>query len=296
MQEYQLVPKQMVGMLGQINQMQMSPNMDSMIRLDNEMDGILKNKNLTTDQKYALYQEALERYLTFRSKQTSKNEYQPTQHLGIKRNVESELIGILPDIATKSKASQLLNVMKTKPDLLRWDDDGKLYYKNRNIQNANIVDIVYDLVNPYSKKRNPKGIKEIQYVLEELNVPDAYIDNHMRKSYNRKTVDSKAVSADIKKETNSIATITDAYESKSKPTSPTINITRNRSPSPIWSPLKREKSMSRSPSPRLTRAKVRGRSRSKMKRRSQSDQKGDGIPKIRFKPYIITDKKWTPYI
>ena len=63
MQEYQLVPKQMVGMLGQINQMQMSPNMDSMIRLDNEMDGILKNKNLTTDQKICIISRSIRKIL-----------------------------------------------------------------------------------------------------------------------------------------------------------------------------------------------------------------------------------------
>lgn len=287
MQEYQLVPKQMVGMLGQINQLQMSPNMDSMIKLDNEMDGILKNKNLTTDQKYALYQEALERYLIFRNKQTLQPQYQSIQHSGVKRNVESELIGVLPTVAAKTKATQLLNILKSKPDLLRWDDDGRIYYKNRDIKNSNIVDVIYDLVNSHSKNRNPKGIKEVQHALEELRVPDTFIVNTMRKSSNRNNVDSKATSTDTK----STATMTDTNETMLGTSSPIIK-KKSPSSSPEW--FSNTKNGRRSPksSPRRSRSRIRRSKRGK----SESGQRGDGISNIRFKPYVIPHNRWIPYI
>lgn len=269
MQEYQLVPKQMVNMLGQANQMQITPNLDSVIKLDNEMEKILNNKNLTIDQKYAQYQEILERYLTYRRKETQQSSHPITiQDSNIKRNVEDEILQLLPSKGNvKNKATQLMNILKTKPNIINWDEDGKLYYKNNLIPNSNIGDIIYDLVNPYSKNRNPIGILHVQKALEEINIPQAMIVNVMRKPSNRNIMPSKS---------QGTSPITMPLYTQGTSTIKTRSNTR--STSPIDPLLLRGRTLSKSPAKR----------RRGQRSRSPISQRGEGL-------YNYPKHKWIPY-
>ena len=71
----------------------------------------------------------------------------------------------------RQRATSLMNRIKTRPEVIRWDKTGQLKIERETIPNSNISDLVSDAMRS-RKDFNPTGAKEFFQALSKLNVPE----------------------------------------------------------------------------------------------------------------------------
>lgn len=155
--------------------------------LDAEMTDILANKRLDDEEKARLYNQVLQRYLTFydqrksqplnvkiafppivkseppveeskpeTSGETSKEAQESTEVETTPTAVEKEVMKSIPKIY-KAGARQLLDKIKENHDLSYWNEKGELMYENKLISGSHVVDLVNDML------RHQKGFEPVSW-------------------------------------------------------------------------------------------------------------------------------------
>ena len=197
-----LVPENTLERLQQRQQILTPPVTQALKNLDSQMGDILSSKELDDEAKARLYNQVLQRYLTYydqrkgqplhvklttpkpvetpkpeeSSEETSKEEAEtiPTSA------VEQEVIKSVPKLY-KTGARQLLDKLKENSDVLNWNDKGELVYENKPISGSHMVDLVNDILR-HRKGFEPVGWSVFARGLARMNVPENIVRNPQRQS------------------------------------------------------------------------------------------------------------------
>ena len=76
----------------------------------------------------------------------------------------------------KKQAEYLLQLLKSHPNIIRWNERGELVYKDRLFPNSNLADM-FNLIFSNRKIKNFSGKNEFFQALEEINVPRHFVKN-----------------------------------------------------------------------------------------------------------------------
>ena len=139
-----------------------------MLQNDIQMSHILQHPDLDDDEKHA----SMERYLELRRQKDSQV---PTVRFA---PIKEEKNVSLPDamvVETVSKrmrerATAIMNRLKTRPDIITWDNTGQVKIEGESIPQSNISDLVSDAVRA-RKNFTPSGSKEFFRALSKMNMP-----------------------------------------------------------------------------------------------------------------------------
>ena len=129
------------------------------------MCDILSSKELDGEAKAKLYNQVLQRYLTYynqrkgqplqvklttpkpvetpKPEESTESTEEPAPEKSVSTAVEEEVMKSVPKIY-KNGARQLLDKMKENRDVLAWNDKGELVYENKPINGSHVVDLVND--------------------------------------------------------------------------------------------------------------------------------------------------------
>ncbi|CAF4869201.1 unnamed protein product [Pieris macdunnoughi] len=177
-------------------------------RLDLEMEKIMSSKLLDRE-KWALYQQILQRYLHFFMEERQPQEITITEKTvndktydDGKRNLtvyenenEKWLSGELPpsgkDVSLQLTTKDILNLIpktyikkgellmesiQKHSEKLNWNKNGTVVVSGKEIPGSNIIDLVNDALKP-SKKADPIGWESFSKFLNDINIPLTYIGN-----------------------------------------------------------------------------------------------------------------------
>ena len=176
----------------------------AMVRLDNAMEDILNRQDVPEDAKVKLYQQVLQRHLTYDDKREPAKvqlvvkrpalpsamgelEKEPlaTQKENEMDSIEEEIVESAPKNA-KSKVQLLLKRMKQDPNL-GWTERGELMVNGSVIPNTQINDLVQDVLRK-RKNYQPRGWETFARALAENNVPQDLVGNLDRWHYIQRQV------------------------------------------------------------------------------------------------------------
>ena len=154
-----------------------SPAIGQLSNLDQELQSVLSNPNLSTDEKYHQYQNVFGRYQNIRHQQfyPKPAAAQPIQPpvdatpflLPVQ---ESNLINGLPK-QTRRKGQLLLGHLKHNKDKFQWMDSGELVINGHPIPGSNLTDLVHHVTRTRPTARAPVGAAEFTRLLQNTNVP-----------------------------------------------------------------------------------------------------------------------------
>ena len=188
-----LVPEYTLERLQQQQQILTPPVTQTLRNLDVEMSEILSNKHLDDEEKAKLYNQALQRYLTFYDQRkaqplhvkltSSKAEETPlqqekgdtlTESLPTETSedtaIEQEVMRSVPKVY-KTGARQLLDKIKDNRDVLHWNNKGELLYEDKAISGSHLVYLVNDALR-HRKGFEPAGWSVFARGLARMNVPE----------------------------------------------------------------------------------------------------------------------------
>ena len=182
-----LIPEELLNRYEQRQRLETCPIMADALHKDTQMSDILRRDDMTDDQKQKLYNANLEGYLELR--QQKDNQIPSVHVVGKKEEQEQhpQPQQQLPDaVVVESipktmglRATALLNRLKTRPDLVKWDKSRQAKIEGETIPESNISDLVSNAMRA-RKGFNPTGSKEFFQVLSKLNVPRDLVRNQER--------------------------------------------------------------------------------------------------------------------
>jgi hypothetical protein len=177
-----LVPEDMLNRYEQKQKIETSPITATMMHKDAEMSNTLQQTDMPNDQKEKLFYANLERYLNLKQQKDSQV---PTVQLApIKENPVRELSdAVIVETVPKrmrERATAILNRLKTRPDIISWDNTGQVKIEGESILQSNISDLISDAVRA-RKNFKPKGSNEFFHALSKMNMPKDLVRNHERR-------------------------------------------------------------------------------------------------------------------
>lgn len=165
-----------------VTQQQMQPAVAQLTNLDEHMQQILSNPNISVDVKYNMYEQALRRYRVLNEQQQQpmkvemvQPEVQPVVQPEI---TDFNIVDALPKSA-KLKGRLLLNHIKQAPGI-KVSEHGELILNGKKIPGTNITDLVHDFVRDRSRAQPATGWHEFREALKNSNVPQEAIANKRR--------------------------------------------------------------------------------------------------------------------
>ena len=181
----------------------LSPPLTQQLKsLDAEMSDILASKQLDDEEKARLYNQVLQRYLTYYDQrkgqplnvkiapqpmtkseplvELSKPENSKEIPQAVSASVEEEVLKSVPKVY-KTGARQLLDKIKENRNVLHWNDKGELIYENKAIPGSHLVDLINDAL------RHRKGFEPVAWPvfargLARMNVPENLVRNPQRQN------------------------------------------------------------------------------------------------------------------
>ena len=200
-----LVPENTLERLQQRQQILTPPVTQALKNLDSQMGDILSNKQLDDEAKATLYNQVLQRYLTYYDQrkgqplhvklttpkpvETHKPE-DSNEKTSKESTAEAEIIPtsaveqeVIKSVAKlyKTGARQLLDKIKENSDVLNWNEKGELLYENKPISGSHMVDLVNDILR-HRKGFEPVGWSVFARGLARMNVPENIVRNPQRQS------------------------------------------------------------------------------------------------------------------
>ena len=152
-----LVPEDVFNRFEQKQKLETSPIVSNMMQKDADMSKLLYCEDLNDDEKKKLYHANLERYLDLKHQ---KDNTTPTVRLLPNSEVENKEL-ILPEEKAqlsdsvlvesipktmRTRAVALLNRLKARPDVISWDETGRVNVDGVDIPRSNISDLISDAV------------------------------------------------------------------------------------------------------------------------------------------------------
>ena len=174
--------------------------------LDGDMSSIMQTNSLSDYDKALMYQEALNKYLSFRKqnrgpvkldimdKLTSNTTTPPgkpvvnnevlEREVGAGASKEggvSHIVNSIPKTYQR-KAGQILDIILQNSDVIGWNGNNELVYNKETIKGSNISDLLYDVLKQRGKSLEPLGWGEFFKGLARINVPEYLIGNPSRRA------------------------------------------------------------------------------------------------------------------
>ncbi len=179
-------------------------------RLDQELKVILDRTDLNSYDKLQMYNQVLQRYLTFYNRtaksptiktktiQVTSNHTQaePTSPQDQDNHIDDDDQHVLtPDgdedkasklmvnfpITLKKKANTLLGMIKRSKGVLDFNSEGEIIVDDHVISGSHISDLIYDVLLGKSNLQ-PKGTEQFLKALARMNVPERLIRNKTRRA------------------------------------------------------------------------------------------------------------------
>jgi len=192
-----LVPEHTLERLQQRQNVNMAPLTARLNGLDHDISDVLKNKQLSDDEKVRQYSQALQNYLSYynqRKDQPVKVKIQqppvpsppvnqPQEPRQVDQQEEStmerDILRTLPKTAVE-RGQMLLEKIKENPDIMKWDERGQLIYEGEPVVGSHISDLVNDLMRT-NKGSGPLGWEMFAQGLAKMNAPEQLLRNSHRK-------------------------------------------------------------------------------------------------------------------
>ncbi len=158
--------------------------------IDSDMQNIIQRQDIPIDAQARMYDQNLQRYLTFYDKRMNKplwvnvlqpkiTEEQPQEEEPETIDeIETDIMDSVP-ATMKSRARQLIKKLKGSKDVIGWNNQGQMMFKGRPIPGTNIVDLVNDSLRQ-RKNFNPEGWELFSKALGHLNMPEGVVRNENR--------------------------------------------------------------------------------------------------------------------
>ena len=197
-----LVPENTLERLQQRQQILTPPVTQTLKNLESQMGDILESKQLGDEEKAKLYNQVLQRYLTYYDQrkgqplhvklttpkttetpkpvENAESTEEASPDNSLPTAVEQEVMKSVPKIY-KAGARQLLDKIKKHQDVLHWNDKGELLYENKPIPGSHVVDLVNDTLR-HRKGFEPVGWSVFARGLARMNVPENLVRNPQRQS------------------------------------------------------------------------------------------------------------------
>lgn len=173
-----LVEPSVLERLNNINQNQP----DVINHLDSEMKKILDVKNISDNEKWTLYNQALQKYLNFMKSTREPIKIPLIEYDQNKKAYQfgQNILAPLPK-QLQPKAQALLNILSNKG--ITWNEMGNVAYDGNIIVGSNIIDLITDLMKSSKSTTEPVGWKNFADILYQINVPRALVVNTKRLKY-----------------------------------------------------------------------------------------------------------------
>ena len=169
-----------------------SPEFQATLGLGYELDHIEDRQDLDPDEKAGLYGQQLARYRHYLEKArnegrnislppvtptTATGEAKSSQFVADTKDVDAKVIESVGK-NMKKKAGLLLDHLK-KSKVLKWNAQGQVAYRGREVPHSNIVDLVSETMRMRSRKHHPQpaGLAQFAQALKEVNTPNEYVQN-----------------------------------------------------------------------------------------------------------------------
>ena len=126
--------------------------------IDSDMQDIMQRQDIPIDAQAKMYDQNLQRYLTFYDKRMNKplrvnvikpavpEEEEKPQGEQIEEKpdeIETDILDSVP-ATMKSRTRQLIKKLKANKDIIGWNEQGQMVFKGTTIPGTNIVDLVND--------------------------------------------------------------------------------------------------------------------------------------------------------
>ena len=152
-----------------------------MSELDAEMNSVISRSDIPTSEKVNLYNQVLQRYMTYKDKSENTPVKVRIEENDIYRNDND----ILKNVSTqqKAKAKELISFIKDN-STIGWNDSGEFIFDDKAIPNSSIKDLIVGSVG----KRKPTGLngwKEFQGALNALQAPNKFL-SPTKKAFKRR--------------------------------------------------------------------------------------------------------------
>lgn len=175
-------------------------------KLDMDMKEILNRPDLSEGDKVTMYNQVLQRYLTYQNKIEPPKVHllnaeklsapAPTPIAGQEdEHIEEEIVEAAPKVMRK-KAHLLLKRLRRDPQI-DWNGKGELVYKGKTVKNSHINDLVQDVLRK-RKQHNPHGWETFADALKQNNVPKDLVGNVERWNYMHHKVPQAKIAASPK--------------------------------------------------------------------------------------------------
>lgn len=168
--------------------------MEHLSELDQRMQNILQNKNLSEDEKATLYLQILQKYTNFSiEKTTQESVSEPTEEdepivKTEKDELEEKVVNAAP-VQYKDTAKDIFQFLKNQ-NSLKWNNKGEIVYKEEVVPRTNIVDLVADLLR--NRKKAPVGRNVFLNALRDIEFP-VHFDVSKKLSKSGKIVKKKPI-------------------------------------------------------------------------------------------------------
>ena len=187
-----LIPEESINNLSRDNVATMQTPGTPTSRLDKEMSKIINSTSIQDDrEKYAMYQQALERFMYYKKNDDTKkfqvsgvnalgdinevskvNNDEDTNEENSK--VDESIINCVPE-KFQLKAKMLLQRLHDFGDVT-WDNRGKITIDGSTVKGGNLVDLINDVVRN-RKQPLSNGSGQFAQVLRKANIPREFIVN-----------------------------------------------------------------------------------------------------------------------
>ena len=158
-----LVPEHTLQRLEERKRVTTAPFTQTLRTQDSEMEQILKRRDITDDEKATLYNQILQRYLSYYDQKRNDPLKVSLSTLGVKETneqaveiqdvdknitsddkndkLEEQIIRSWPKTVRK-RGKLLLDTIKRNPDVMKWNKSGQLVYEDKTVLASHIADLI----------------------------------------------------------------------------------------------------------------------------------------------------------
>jgi hypothetical protein len=158
-----------------------SPVVGQLSNLDQELQSILNNPNLSTDAKYHQYMSVFGRFQSMKAQQF------PTPVIVPEPTIfpvdEHRLIDSLPKNVRRT-GRLLMEHLKENKDQIKWLKSGELVSDGQTIQGSNLTDLVHHITRNRPSKKSPVGATQFTELLKKTNAPQEAFHDQVTKQLN----------------------------------------------------------------------------------------------------------------
>ena len=138
-------------------------------QLDNDMSEILNRNDLSSRDKWKMFQQVLNRYLQHTPSSQKPIALPLIDPVAAATGLFEFILESVPKTLMR-KTGVLLNLMQAS-NRISWDKTGVVSIDSNLIPGSNIIDLVNDVVRKRTTSKNPVGIQIFKQFLQDINIP-----------------------------------------------------------------------------------------------------------------------------